>query len=72
VFGKDAKHLFVLTVGGIRESNDGGNTWEAPIAIPAAMKGVSTLSWIEYDAGRDIIYVMKMGSELYQWSRGKN
>ena len=33
------------------------------------MKGASHLSWIEYDALHDIVYVMKMGSELYQWRR---
>jgi photosystem II stability/assembly factor-like uncharacterized protein len=71
VFGKDGKHMFVLTAKDIRESTDGGETWLPPIALPAGLKGVNNLSWIEYDAQHDILYVMKMGSELYQWKRGR-
>lgn len=71
VFGKDAQHLFILTSSGIRESKDGGVTWLAAIALPAGMKGANHLSWIEYDAVHDNVYVMKMGSELYQWHRAK-
>ena len=70
VFGKDAKHMFVLTLKDIRESKDGGETWLPPITLPAGLKGVNNLSWIEYDAKHDVLYVMKMGSELYQWRRG--
>src|SRR5262249_25204490 len=72
VFGKDAKHMFVLTSNSIRESKNGGESWQAPIALTAGMKGTGYLSWIEYDAQHDILYVMKMGSELYQWKRGRN
>jgi hypothetical protein len=72
VFGKNAQHLLVLTATHIRESKDGGATWEAQIPLPAAMKNAGNLAWVEYDAGNDILYVMKMGSELYQWTRGKN
>jgi photosystem II stability/assembly factor-like uncharacterized protein len=72
VFGKNAQHLLVLTATHIRESKDGGATWEAQIPLPAAMKNASNLAWVEYDAGNDILYVMKMGSELYQWTRGKH
>jgi hypothetical protein len=71
VFGKDAQHLFVLTTTGIRESKDGGVTWENSIPLPAAMKGAGNLAWIAYDARHDLLYVMKMGSDLYQWKRGK-
>ena len=69
VFGSDTKHLFVLTSEGIRESKNGGTTWLLTIALPAEMKGANHLSWLEYDALHDMIYVMKMGSELYQWRR---
>jgi hypothetical protein len=71
VFGKDSQHLFVLTTGGIRESKDGGATWSAPIPVPAGMKGTNYLSWVEYDAVHDNLYVMKMGSELFRWRLGK-
>lgn len=71
IFGKDARHLFVLTGGGIVESTDGGATWGKAIAPPRAMGGVSTLSWMEYDPVHDILYVMKMGSDLYRLERGK-
>lgn len=71
VFGKNAQHLFVLTQGGIRESTDGGVNWQPAIALPAGMKGAGALSWVEYDARHDTLYVMKMGSELFQWHRGQ-
>jgi photosystem II stability/assembly factor-like uncharacterized protein len=71
VFGKDARHLFVLTTGGILESRDGGSQWAAPIPLPTGMKGASTLSWLAYDAPRDVLYVMKMGSELYRLRRSQ-
>lgn len=71
VFGNDAKHLLVLTTRGILESKDGGTTWLPAIPLPAGLKGANHLSWIEYDALHDILYVMKMGSELYQWRRMK-
>jgi photosystem II stability/assembly factor-like uncharacterized protein len=71
IFGKDSKQLFVLTGRGIVESTDGGATWGKAIAVPKAMGGVSTLSWLEYDPVHDVLYVMKMGSELYRLQRGK-
>jgi photosystem II stability/assembly factor-like uncharacterized protein len=71
VFGKDAKHLFVLTGAGIVESKDGGANWGKAIAVPKELKGVSALTWMEYDPVHDILYVMKMGSELYKLERGK-
>ena len=49
VFGKDGKHLFVLTKAGVAESTDGGATWSKPLAPPKEMKGVGGLSWLEYD-----------------------
>jgi len=69
VFGADAMHQFILTSGGIRESGDGGATWEAPIAAPAGMNGIGGLSWVDYDSKNDILYVMKMTSELYQMKK---
>ena len=69
VFGKDAKHLFVLTKSGVVESADGGATWVKPIALPKEMKGASGLSWLEYDPKNDVLYVMKMTSDLYKLAR---
>jgi photosystem II stability/assembly factor-like uncharacterized protein len=70
VFGKDARHLFVLTGAGIVESTDGGASWSKAIALPRAMGGLSTLSWMAYDPIYDVLYVMKMGSDLYRLERG--
>ena len=69
IFGKNADHLFVLAQAGILESTDGGKSWSKTIAAPKAMKSVANLSWMEYDPVNDTLYVMKMGSELYQWKR---
>jgi photosystem II stability/assembly factor-like uncharacterized protein len=71
IFGKDAKHLFVLTSAGIVESRDGGASWAKAIAPPKEMGGVSALSWMDYDPVHDVLYVMKMGSELYRLERSK-
>jgi photosystem II stability/assembly factor-like uncharacterized protein len=69
IFGKDAKQLFVLTGTGVAESIDGGMTWATPLALPKDFKGVSALTWLEYDPASDTLYLMKMGSELYKLSR---
>jgi photosystem II stability/assembly factor-like uncharacterized protein len=71
VFGKDNRHLFVLTGAGVVESTDGGGTWAKPVPVPKELNGVSPLTWLEYDPVHDVLYVMKMGSELYQLVRGK-
>ena len=71
VFGKDEKTLFVLTGAGVIESTDGGETWSTPIAVPKELKGVSALTWLEYDPKNDVLYVMKMTSDLYAMNRGK-
>jgi photosystem II stability/assembly factor-like uncharacterized protein len=71
IFGKDARHLFVLANAGILESSDGGTTWSKPIELPKELKGVSPLTWMEYDPTHDTLYVMKMTSELYRLERGK-
>ena len=71
IFGKDAKHLFVLTGGGIAESSDGGMSWAKPIALPKEMGGVNALSWMEYDPVHDALYVMKMGTDLFRLDRAK-
>ena len=71
VSGKDARHLLKLTRGGIVESTDGGATWSKPIALPKSVKAAEGRTWIEYDPKNDILYAMKMTSELYQLRRGK-
>jgi photosystem II stability/assembly factor-like uncharacterized protein len=72
IFGKTAEQLFVLTGAGIVESTDGGKSWSKPLALPKEMKGISTLSWMEYDPTRDVLYVMRMDSPLYRLQRGKS
>ena len=69
VSGKDEKHLFVLTGAGVVESTDGGATWADPVPVPKELKGVTPLTWLDYDPVGDVVYVMKMGSELY--ARGR-
>ena len=71
IFGKDAKQMFVLTGAGVVESTDGGATWSKPVAPPKEFKDVSALSWIDYDPANDVLYMMKMGSDLYRMERGK-
>ncbi|MFM9960231.1 MAG: WD40/YVTN/BNR-like repeat-containing protein [Planctomycetaceae bacterium] len=71
IFGKNARHLFVLTKAGPVESTDGGATWSPPLAPPKDMKGIGGLSWLDYDPQRDTLYLMKMGSDLYRLTRGK-
>lgn len=71
VFGKAAGQLFVLTGGGVVESTDGGAKWSAPVPPPPALKGVSALTWLDYDPTADTLYLMKMGSDLYALDRGK-
>lgn len=69
VFGKTAQQMFVLTPAGIIETTDGGATWSKPLPLPKEMKGWSPLSWLDYDSSNDVLYVMKMGSDLYKMSR---
>src|SRR5262249_53309413 len=71
VFGKDGKQMFVLTKTGIVESTDAGATWSKPIALPKELKGTSPLTWIDYDPKNDVLYVMRMTSDLYRMVRGK-
>jgi hypothetical protein len=68
-FGKDRKHLFVLTDAGIAESRDGGATWARPIALPKELRPVGALSWMDYDPVHDVLYAMRMGSQLYRLER---
>lgn len=72
VFGKDAKHLLVLSGEGVLESIDGGATWSKPIKPPSDLKGVGGLVWLAYDPRNDVIYLMKMGSNLFKVSRGSS
>lgn len=69
IFGKTAKHLFVLTPKGIIETTNAGANWSRPLPLPKEMKGWSPLSWLDYDPANDVLYVMKMGSELYRKKR---
>jgi photosystem II stability/assembly factor-like uncharacterized protein len=69
IFGKDSKHLFVLARSGILESTDGGATWGKPLPYPKELKGWSPLTWLEYDPKGDVLYVMKMTSELFRMKR---
>jgi hypothetical protein len=71
VFGRDARHLFVLTKAGIVESTDGGTRWSQPLAPPEELDGISAHTWIEYDPPRDVLYIMKRGSHLYKLARNK-
>ena len=71
VFGKDAAQMFVLTKDGIAETRDGGTTWSAPVPLPAGVRGGGPLTWIEYDPRHDVLYAMKMGSELFKLDRGR-
>ena len=71
VFGTEAKHLFVLTSAGVTESTDAGKTWGTPVAAPQELKGVSSLTWLEYVPKNDVLYVMKMGSDLSKLPRRK-
>ncbi len=71
VFGRDAKHVFVLTGAGIVESTDGGITWAKPIAPPKDLNGIGGLTWLEYDPKHDVLYLMKMGSDLFKLANGK-
>jgi photosystem II stability/assembly factor-like uncharacterized protein len=69
IFGRDSKHLFILTKAGIVESTDGGSTWAKPMMLPQELKGTGPLTWLDYDPKADIVYVMKMGSDLYRLVR---
>jgi hypothetical protein len=71
IFGKDETQMFVLTKAGVVESTDGGATWSKPLAPPKEMKGIGGLSWLEYDPKNDMLYLMKMGSDLYRLAREK-
>jgi hypothetical protein len=71
IFGKDEKHMFVLTRAGVVESTDGGAAWSKPLPPPRQMKGIGGLSWLEYDPKNDVLYLMSMGTDLYRLARGK-
>ena len=70
IFGKDVKQMFVLTGVGVVESTDGGATWSKPVAPPKGVE-VTQLTWLDYDPANDVLYIMKMGSDLYRMERGK-
>src|SRR5262249_25647671 len=70
VFGKKAGHLFVLTSAGILETTDAGVTWSQAIPIPKGLKGITALTWMDYDPRSDSVYLMRMTSDLFKLSRG--
>jgi photosystem II stability/assembly factor-like uncharacterized protein len=70
VFGKTENDQWVLTRGGVIRSADGGQTWSKPIPLPE-WKGNSPLTWIDYDPVHDVLYAMKMTSELYRMTQPK-
>jgi hypothetical protein len=63
--------MLVLTGREIVETTDGGAGWTIRIELPKELKGVSALTWLDYDPVHDVVYVMKMGSQLYKLARGK-
>ena len=69
IFGKDDKHLFVLTSDGVVESRDAGGSWTKPLALEKEVKGGGLLTWLDYDPIHDVLYVMKMRSQLYKLAR---
>ncbi len=70
VFGKDDKQMFVTTNAGILESKDGGKTWLVPIAAPKEFKGINSgMTWLGYDPKNDILYLVKMGADMYRLKR---
>jgi hypothetical protein len=71
IFGKQTNHMFVLTKGGVIESTDGGSAWSKPIPIPSNLRGVGSLTWLEFDPVHDVVYLMRMGTDLYRLSRGQ-
>src|SRR5262249_43830187 len=71
IFGKDAGQMFVLTKDGIAETHDGGTTWSAAVPLPATVRGGGPLTWIEYDPKHDVLYAMKMGSDLFKLDRSR-
>ncbi|MEX2186474.1 MAG: hypothetical protein WD875_06760 [Pirellulales bacterium] len=71
VFGKNASHLLVLTTRGIVESRDGGASWSEPTALPKGVQSNSPLTWIAYDAGRDVVYLAQMGAPMFRLKRGE-
>ena len=69
VFGRDAKQMFLVTNAGVIESTDAGATWSAPLAVPKEMKGVSQMTWLDYDPKNDVLYTVKMSSDLFAFER---
>lgn len=71
VFGKDAKQMLLLTKDGVIETVDAGGTWSKPTPPPKDLKGIGGLTWLAYDPKNDVLYLMKMGTDLFKLERGK-
>jgi hypothetical protein len=62
------KHVFVLTDTCVKESTNGGATWQKPISLPKDFV-MTSQTWVQYDATNDVLYLMKKGSDLYKLAR---
>jgi photosystem II stability/assembly factor-like uncharacterized protein len=69
IFGKTERDLFVLTNAGIVASSNSGASWSAPLPLPKELRAVGPLSWLEHDPVHDVLYAMKMGSQLFRLAR---
>jgi hypothetical protein len=69
IFGKTAKHMFLLTGPGIIESTDNGASWSKPMPLPTGIKGSGGLTWLECDPQSETLYIMRMGTDLYKLER---
>lgn len=69
IAGKKPGHYFIATKTNILETSDDGKTWSAPIALPPTFNQWSGMSWLDYDPQGDVLYAVKMSSELYRWKR---
>src|SRR5262245_15163316 len=62
------RHVFVLSDTGIKESTDGGATWQTPIALPRGFV-MTPDTWVQYYARNDVLYLMHKGSDLFKLAR---
>jgi hypothetical protein len=49
--------------------------WTATAAVIALMfvtAGIDGLTWLAYDLKNDVLYLMKMGSDLFKLARGRS
>ena len=73
--GKMTKSIFAVPAvsdGEVRTVKIEGSGWSKPIAPPRDLKGIGSLTWLAYDPKNDVLYLMKMGSDLFKFVRGKS